>query len=386
MIRQRGTEDFDAIVVGARCAGASTAMLLARSGARVLCVDYSQPGSDTLSTHALMRAGVIQLYRWGVLSAIQAAQTPAVTRTVFDYGDDVSVVQIRPSLGVDALYAPRRTVLDLALVRAAAESSVTFRFGTACTGLVEGTGGRIAGARLKGPGGREEVVRAGVVIGADGRRSGIARRVGARTLWQGRHAASVIYGYVDGLPNEGYRTYYANGIAGGIFPTNDGLSCVFLSMPPADFARDLRGGAEGTWRAAAMQRLPSLGRVIAGAALVTPLLAFAGEPGFLRQSQGPGWALVGDAGYFKDPATAHGITDALRDAEILSRSIIDGKPESYEPVRAALVADFFRQTDAIASFDWSISQLKARHLALNAAMKAGQTWILEQDLQPAVAA
>ena len=111
---------WDAIVIGARCAGAATALLMARGGARVLCIDYGDPGTDTLSTHALMRLGVVQLARWGVLDAIREAGTPQIRRTVFHYGDETVEVDIRPTPESDGLYAPRRTVLDLALVRAAA--------------------------------------------------------------------------------------------------------------------------------------------------------------------------------------------------------------------------------------------------------------------------
>src|SRR6476646_5773590 len=110
---------YDVLVVGARCAGAATAMLMARSGLRVLVIDRGRYASDTTSTHALMRGGVLQLHRWGLLPRIVAAGTPAVRVTAFHYGDDVVQVDIRPQHGVDALYAPRRTVLDTTLVDAA---------------------------------------------------------------------------------------------------------------------------------------------------------------------------------------------------------------------------------------------------------------------------
>jgi 2-polyprenyl-6-methoxyphenol hydroxylase-like FAD-dependent oxidoreductase len=101
---------YDAIVVGGRCAGAATAMLLARGGMRVLVVEAARPGTDTLSTHALMRGGVLQLHRWGLLDAVVDAGTPAIRSTEFAYGDDeVETVDIRPSGGISALYAPRRT-------------------------------------------------------------------------------------------------------------------------------------------------------------------------------------------------------------------------------------------------------------------------------------
>ncbi|MCH8254322.1 MAG: FAD-dependent monooxygenase, partial [Gemmatimonadetes bacterium] len=110
---------YDVIIAGARCAGASTAMLLARRGLRVLVIDPTSRGSDTLSTHALMRGGVLQLHRWGLLDAIRAAGTPAIPKTSFHYGEETIEVSIKERDGVDALYAPRRTVLDAVLVDAA---------------------------------------------------------------------------------------------------------------------------------------------------------------------------------------------------------------------------------------------------------------------------
>ena len=101
---------YDVLVVGARCAGAATAMLMARSGLRVLVIDRGRYASDTTSTHALMRGGVMQLHRWGLLPRIVAAGTPAVRSTEFHYGEDVVQVEIRPQHGVEALVVPRRTI------------------------------------------------------------------------------------------------------------------------------------------------------------------------------------------------------------------------------------------------------------------------------------
>ncbi len=110
---------YDVIIAGARCAGASTAMLLARQGLRVLVVDPTRRGSDTLSTHALMRGAVLQLHRWGVLDDIRAAGTPPIRKTTFHYGDEDLEIPINPRDGIDALYAPRRTVIDVVLLDAA---------------------------------------------------------------------------------------------------------------------------------------------------------------------------------------------------------------------------------------------------------------------------
>jgi len=119
---------YDVVIVGARCAGAATAMLLARRGLKVLLVDRSRYGSDTLSTHALMRAGVLQLHRWGVLDKIKAAGTPLIRTVSFHYDDNVVEVPLKPQDGVDGVYAPRRTVIDAALVDAAREAGAETAF------------------------------------------------------------------------------------------------------------------------------------------------------------------------------------------------------------------------------------------------------------------
>src|SRR6476469_4368532 len=136
---------FDIVVVGARCAGAATAMLLARAGARVLLVDRGAYGSDTLSTHALMRGAVLQLHRWGVLPAIVAAGTPAVQATTFSYRDQDVTVPIEPRFGVTALYAPRRALLDRILVDAAAASGAEVNYGVRLDDLVVDDRGRVRG-------------------------------------------------------------------------------------------------------------------------------------------------------------------------------------------------------------------------------------------------
>lgn len=375
---------YDAIIAGARCAGASTAMLLARRGARVLVVDPAPPGSDTMSTHALMRGAVIQLHKWGVLDAIRAAGTPPVHQTAFFYGPQVFEIDVRAKGGVDALYAPRRTVLDLALVEAAAASGVEFRFGTGCAGLLWSDNGRVEGMQLRGPDGRIEDVRADLVIGADGRRSAVARHVGARTERTAEHSVACSYAYFEGLPNRGYRWHHVEGAAGGIIPTNDGLSCVFTALRPTDFAGMERGDLAPD--RIARSRMPVLAEEIVGARPVTTPVIFRGEPGYFRQSAGPGWALVGDAGYFRDPLTAHGITDALRDAEILADAVIAGHVEAYQKTRDKLSTRFFELTGQIAALDWTLPQLQKLHLDLNTEMKANQAWIVEMASQQAVAA
>src|SRR5215475_9957929 len=136
---------FDVVIIGARCAGAATALLLARAGARVLVVDRALQGSDTTSTHALMRGGILQLHRWGVLPAIVAAGTPPVHSTTFSYSTQEVTVAIEPRYGVDALYAPRRRVLDRVLVDAAVASGAEVEYGVKVEDLIRDDAGRVCG-------------------------------------------------------------------------------------------------------------------------------------------------------------------------------------------------------------------------------------------------
>lgn len=354
---------YDAVIVGARCAGAATAMLLARQGARVMVIDHDQPGTDTMSTHAVMRTGVFLLRKWGLLDVIAARGTPALRRETYVYGDRVIDREIREEHGVGALYAPRRQVLDLALVEAAAEAGVDFRFGTGCRGLSV-AGGRVRGVTVEGG----ELLSAGIVIGADGRRSAVARHVGAPVIRQGRHLTACAYAYVEGHGAGGLRFDHVPGAVGGIIPTNDGLACVFVAMAPGALRAARRAG-QGDPLALAARHLPDLAAKLCAARMVTRPVFYAGEAGYVRRSAGPGWALAGDAGYFRDPCTAHGISDALRDAELLSAALAHGRPEAYPAQRDAMSAPIFEASDRIAALDWTLEGLLGLHVAASQAMQ-----------------
>ena len=179
-LRRTGTDaGWDAIVVGARVAGASTALLLARAGLRVLVVDRARRGSDTLSTHALMRGGVVHLKRWGLLDGVAATGAPPVRRVTFHYGREHLPVSLKPYAGVDALYAPRRTILDALLVEAAEEAGARFRFGPVVTDLARDGAGRVVGVVVRDRAGVTRTEHAPLVIGADGRDSLVATRAAA---------------------------------------------------------------------------------------------------------------------------------------------------------------------------------------------------------------
>lgn len=368
---------YDVIVVGARCAGAATALLLARMGVRVLVVERGQPGTDTLSTHALMRGGVMQLQRWGLLERILAAGAPAVRRTTFHYGRESVPVAIKPRHGIDALLAPRRTVLDRMLVEAAEESGAQVAFGTRLVDVTRSAAGRITGAVLE-RGGGEVRLAASVLVGADGLRSIVARLVGARPLRHGRHATAVIYGYVRGLDLDGYHWHFVEGSSAGAIPTNDGETCVFASMPAARFDREGRFDMPAMFDTIIAEAAPDLAPQLAAAAPPDKLRGFAGAAGVLRESAGSGWALVGDAACFRDPITAHGITDALRDAEVVARAIAAGTDAALQQsatLRAVMAAGIFDVTDRVASFGWTLPEVQALHRTLSEEMNREADWI-----------
>jgi menaquinone-9 beta-reductase len=362
---------YDAVIVGARCAGAATAMLLARRGLRVLAVDRGRYGSDTLSTHALMRGGVLQLHKWGLLPALAQAGVPAIRHTTFFYGDEAVPIPIKPRDGVDALYAPRRSLLDRVLVDAAVDSGTDVVHGTELIQVLRNRAGRPSGVLLDMDEGGLRRIATDIVIGADGLRSTVARIVGAQPYRTASHASGVVYGHWLGLRHEGYEWYFRPGISAGVIPTNGNATCVFVAAPASAFAATFRGNVAAGYHRLVAEISPELADNVARAQRVANLHGFAGQPGFFRQSWGPGWALAGDAGCFRDPLTAHGMTDALRDAELLADAVSVGSDDAlaeYQARRDALARDLFDITDEIASFQWDLDTVRPMHEALAEAM------------------
>lgn len=331
-------EHHDVVVVGSRCAGAATAMLLARQGIDVVAVDRSRFPSDTLSTHAIARGGVVQLSRWGLLDEVVASGAPPIREVSFHIGDDVVRKQIKRSAGVDHLVAPRRDVLDDILFRAAGAAGADMRTGITVGDVSRGPSDRITGVVGRDEHGKTVDIRARFVIGADGLRSRIARAVGAPIIDR-RHAnGAVFYTYVDGLDFAGTEFHLGDRAFGGLFPTHHGEANVWISTPAADVAH-LRGNRDrsGAFHALLHAAVPSYAARVAKGRQTAPVRGFAGMPNQLRQPAGDGWALVGDAGYFRDAVTGHGMTDAFRDAELLARSIGDvfaGRAAEQEAMRS----------------------------------------------------
>ena len=308
---------YDAIVVGARCAGASTAMLLARQGYRVLVVDRATFPSDTLSTHVIHAPGVAALDRWGLLDHVLATGCPPIEHYSFDFGPVVIAGTTQPVDGHTTAYAPRRTVLDAILVQAAADAGATVREEFNVDDLII-SGGEVCGIRGHFREANQESLAARIVIGADGRGSRVAKTVQASSYNERPRLQWAFYTYFRDLPVDGFETYIRPFRGFAAAPTNDGLTMVVAGWPYAE-ARAYKADVEGNYHRT-LELVPEFGARVKTATRVEPFLGGA-VPNYLRTPFGPGWALVGDAGYNKDPITAQGISDAFRDAEQCSAAV-----------------------------------------------------------------
>jgi flavin-dependent dehydrogenase len=286
-------------------------------------------------------------------------------------------VTLKPYAGVDALYAPRRTVLDALLVGAAEEAGASFGFGLAITDVARDRDERVVGAVVRDHHGATWTERAGLVVGADGRTSLVARQVGAPTVVAGSHAAAYVYGYWRAGDLDGYHWYYGDGLSAGVIPTNDGLACVFAAGPAAVLAARLRHSRPLNAARELLARLDCRLTDLTSSAPLGPVRFFRGLPARLRRPHGPGWALVGDAGWWKDPLSTYGITDAFRDAELLARAVVAGAGSDhamrialcrYQAERDRLALPMHPIVDRLASHQWDLAQVQQLLRGLSSVM------------------
>jgi len=313
---------YDAIIVGARCAGSPTAMLLARRGFKVLLLDRATFPSDTISTHILWPHGAEVLARWGLLHRLASTGAPPICRRMrFDVGPFALHGTIPDANDGRGGFCPRRTVLDALLVNAAVESGAEVREGFAVEELSLADDA-VVGIRGHSKGMKSVEERARIVIGADGVNSFVAQAVRAPEYDVRPVAACAYYSYLSGIRQDDIELYVRDHIAFGGAPTHDGLHLLMVNWPAKDFTT-VRGDVEGhVWRA--LETAPDfLARVREGRR-EEKWYGTAGVPGYFRKPYGKGWALVGDASYNRDPITAQGISDAFIDAETLVETLSEG--------------------------------------------------------------
>jgi flavin-dependent dehydrogenase len=312
---------YDAIIVGARCAGSPTAMLLARRGYRVLLLDRSTFPSDIMSTHYVHQSGIARLKRWGILDAVVASNCPPIRQGTFDFGEFALHGSAPPADGVNMAYCPRRTVLDNVLVNAAVEAGAELREGFAVQEIVM-DGGWVVGIRGSNAGGAVCEEHARMVIGADGMHSMVARAVDAPRYNEAPSLTCSYYSYWSDIPWDGFELYVREGRAIIVLPTNDNMVCIAVQWPHQEF-ETFRADIEANFMQT-LELAPGLSMRVRAGRREQRFIGTADLPNFYRKPYGDGWALVGDAGYHKDPHTGQGITDALRDAELLAEAIDAG--------------------------------------------------------------
>ncbi|WP_181802132.1 NAD(P)/FAD-dependent oxidoreductase [Streptomyces shenzhenensis] len=309
---------YDVIVVGARVAGAATALLLARAGRRVLLVDRARFPSDTLSTHYIHQPGIARLARWGVLDAVRATGCPALDRTVYQVGDVRLDGGTVPTHGQSAAYAPRRYLLDQILVDAAVAAGAEFRDGCSVSGLVY-EGDRVVGVKCRSAAGTPVEERARLVVGADGMRSAVAKAVAAPYTVHDPLMSCIYFTYWHGVTSQ-FELYERPGRWIGAIPTNDGATLIAAYFPQAEFDQ-VRGDALEHYLENIRTTAPDLYERTAGAERVERLRGTGDQQNFFRLPNGPGWALVGDAAHHKDSITARGISDAFLQADLLADAV-----------------------------------------------------------------
>jgi 2-polyprenyl-6-methoxyphenol hydroxylase-like FAD-dependent oxidoreductase len=330
--------------------------LLARKGYRVLVVDRAVFPSDTISTHQVQLPGIARLKRWGLLDKVIASNSPAISHVHFDAGFVAFDGNFPEFEGVKAIFGPRRTHLDMILVDAAREAGVEVRENYLVDEVLF-TDGKVSGIRGSAKGGSETIELATIIVGADGKHSRLAKAVNAPIYNQKPVLTAGYYTYFSGIDLQGGEIYNPERRAIGAWPTNDGLTMIFVSLPIGEF-HNFRMDVEGNYMGA-IDLAPDLADRVHSGRREERVYGTADMPNFYRKPFGPGWALVGDAGYVKDPITAQGISDAFRDAELLAEAIdaglsgrqaLEAALAQYENQRNVASREMYEFTAQLASF------------------------------------
>ncbi|BCJ38024.1 FAD-dependent oxidoreductase [Actinocatenispora thailandica] len=369
----------DVVVVGAGCAGAPTAMLLARAGYRVTLVDRARFPRDTLSTHYLQQPAVALLRDWGLLDAVHGTGCPHIARLRYRAGGVSIDGPLWTFDGIGYALGPRRYLLDQLLVEAAVAAGVDFRPGRRVTDLIV-EDDRVAGVLLRAGTGAPERLRAPLVVGADGMRSVVAARAGAAVRVTDPPRTCVYYSYWPGVSDR-FEIHEAPGRWIGVVPTNDGLTLVAAYFPQSEYP-GVRRDAGAAYLAAVRDTAPDVQARMMAVQRAERLYGTGAQLNFFRQPVGAGWALVGDAGHHKDSLTARGITDAFHQARLLADSIgtgLDlGSPDRLRPAlrrfadrRDELLRDEYQHTLTLARLELPPRRLASLRAVSEDPVRAG---------------
>lgn len=316
------SEEFDVVIVGARVSGTAAAIALAERGVKVLAIDATPFGSDTLSTHLLWPSTIAEIHAVGALPEVLALGAPRLPLAEAILDDIGWRVGYPPYDGIDYAMCLRRSKLDPVLVETARRAGAELRDECTATRLLW-SGKRVNGVVYTDASGHEHEVRASLVVGADGRRSFVAEQVGARLPYRSKPSGRACFFAYWTDPHEDLRhiasQWRIGGLLGTAFPCDDG-QLLSLLQPPVGMAEDFKGRKAKEAYLAGIQALPGLAARLEGCEMVGPVRSATDIESYFRRSTGPGWALVGDAGHFKDPVTAQGIRDAMRYGRLLGEA------------------------------------------------------------------
>ncbi len=375
---------YDAIIVGARCGGSPTAMNLARRQHRVLVVDRATFPRDTLSTHALTGDAADRLKAWGLLDRVVAADGRGVT-------DHAAYHCAGREFRIPGLFlAPRRTVLDKILVDAARASGAEVREGCSVIGLLRDPSGRVTGVTLQRDGSLS-TEEARVVVGADGRNSFVAREVGAEVYNEKPPMACAYYSYFENFPISTVEVHYAPGTACICLPTSNGQACLAV-MRHRDQFQVFRADIDGGFQRAFEQ--VGLADRYASARRAEEWRGAADLPNYYRKPFGPGWTLVGDAGFLKDPVLGQGVNDAFRDADLLSSALdsvfrgeqdFDTALSNYQQERDRVSGSTYALTHELSKLQVTPEHLESLQAAAEARIKRVQAAAASARKEPAEA-
>ena len=363
---------YDAIVVGARCAGSSTALLLARKGYKVLLVDRSTYPSDLpFSTHYIHQSGMVRLKRWGLFDKVAMSNCPPITRFHFDFGAFALSGSPPAAEGVTEAYAPRRKVLDAILVDAAVASGAELRTGFSVDELITDKD-RVCGIRGREKDGPPVEEKTRVVVGADGMHSTVAKAVHAAEYNTKPPLQGPYFSYWSGVQMKGFE-FYPGPYRGPFgWMTNDGLALIGVGFAAKDHPA-IRADIEGNYLRAIAEDAPELAERMKQGRREERFVGGVVR-NYFRKPFGPGWALAGDAGYLKDPCTAEGITDAFHSAELLAEAIdsafsgrqsFDDAMQGYEQERNSTALPLYEFTCQLATLAPPPPEMQQLLAALN---------------------
>jgi 2-polyprenyl-6-methoxyphenol hydroxylase-like FAD-dependent oxidoreductase len=322
---------FDAIIVGAGVAGSATALLTQRASHPVLLLN-NDTAAPAHAAEIVWHAAVAKLNRWGLQEEFEALGAPAITRVRVNLWGTALTGSPTPLGRVDRFYAPLRSSLDKMLQEEAARVGVVVRNGFEVTELIK-SGNVVSGVRGRNAEGAVVEETAKVVIGADGRDSFVASSVKAPFTDQRTPGCVCVYGMWSGVALTEAHFSIREGAAYELVSSQSGLTRAAVYW--SESAHPNSGHAPESAYLSILKSDERVASLLADGRVEGSLAVTLDAPAFMRQGQGPGWALVGDAGYYENPITAQGIVNAFRDAEFLAMAL-DEAFSGRRPLHAAL--------------------------------------------------